>query len=85
MTGDTQTVNLTAAEVLDMSSSGSLEILGGGPGEDTVELGSDWTQGTGTDANIFTAATGETITFFDVTVNLDGTPIAIDDGGGVVI
>ncbi|MBC2703946.1 calcium-binding protein, partial [Desulfobacula sp.] len=81
LTGGDQTISLTAAEVLDMSSGNALEILGGGYVQDTVELGSDWTQGTGSDANIFTASSGEVITFFDVTVDLNGTLIQVDDSG----
>ena len=86
--GMSQTISLTAEQVLDMSSGDALEILGGsyeGAYVDTVSLDSDWTQVAG--SNVFDSSTTDaSITVFNVTVDLDGgTPVQIDDSGDIVI
>ena len=86
LTGDTQTVNLTAAEVLDMTDANNLlQIQGGDYNNDTVELDSSWSQDT-TNVNVFNFGTAASLTVFNVTVDIDGsTPVQIDDSGDIVI
>ena len=78
-----QTISLTADQVLSMSSGNNLDVIGNFGGGDKVVLDKDWDQVSST--NVWEAKTGETITAFSVAIiDQNGVVTTYDDQGNIV-